>query len=87
MTIQTRSLSGLTQRVIDRTPAGRWGVPQDFEGRTTFLASLASDFLTGTAIPLDGGFSSTVFLVDATENYLRYARTWLVISPIPSIPV
>jgi 2-deoxy-D-gluconate 3-dehydrogenase len=68
MTIQTLSLSGLTQSVIDRTPAGRWGVPQDFEGLTTFLASSASDFLTGTAIPLDGGFSSTLFLVDAIEN-------------------
>ncbi len=52
-----REIEGLEQRVIDRTPAGRWGYPADFEGIAVFLASAASDFITGTAIPVDGGFS------------------------------
>jgi 2-dehydro-3-deoxy-D-gluconate 5-dehydrogenase len=40
-----------------RTPAGRWGVPHGLAGIAVFLASKASDFVTGTAIPLDGGYS------------------------------
>ena len=43
--------------VLRRTPAGRWGDPADFEGIAVFLASPASDFVTGTAIPVCGGFS------------------------------
>ena len=46
-----------TQNVLKRTPAGRWGEPSDFAGIAVFLASQASDFVTGTAIPVDGGFS------------------------------
>ena len=48
---------GLHQRVEDRTPAGRWGTPTDLSGVAAFLASAASDFVTGTAIPVDGGYS------------------------------
>jgi 2-deoxy-D-gluconate 3-dehydrogenase len=48
---------GLNARVIDRTPAARWGKPVDFAGIAVFLASAASDFVTGTAIPVDGGYS------------------------------
>ncbi len=50
-------VQGLHERVLARTPAGRWGVPDDFGGIAVFLASRASDFLTGTAIPVDGGYS------------------------------
>jgi 2-dehydro-3-deoxy-D-gluconate 5-dehydrogenase len=53
-----KDVAGLHERVIARTPAGRWGVPNDFAGIAVFLASSASDFLTGTAIPVDGGYSS-----------------------------
>jgi 2-deoxy-D-gluconate 3-dehydrogenase len=49
---------GLNERVMARSPAGRWGVVSDFEGIAVFLASPASQFLTGTAIPVDGGYSS-----------------------------
>jgi len=35
----------------------RWGVPDDFRGIAVFLASAASNFITGTAIPVDGGYS------------------------------
>jgi len=51
----------LHDKVVDRTPAKRWGVPADFEGIAVFLCSDASDFVTGTAIPVDGGFSSSLF--------------------------
>ncbi len=40
-----------------RTPAGRWGEPDDLIGAAVFLASRASDFVTGVAIPVDGGYS------------------------------
>ncbi len=50
-------VDGLHQNVLRRTPAGRWGEPGDFSGIAIFLGSQASDFVTGTAIPVDGGFS------------------------------
>lgn len=53
-----RDVDGLHERVLARTPTGRWGVPDDLAGIAVFLASPASDFVTGTAIPVDGGFSS-----------------------------
>jgi 2-deoxy-D-gluconate 3-dehydrogenase len=50
-------LEGLNDRVLSRTPAGRWGEPADLAGIAVFLCSAASDFVTGTAIPVDGGYS------------------------------
>ena len=50
-------VGGLHERVLARTPAARWGAIDDFAGIAVFLASPASDFVTGTAIPIDGGFS------------------------------
>ena len=50
-------VSGLQDSVQRRTPGGRWGTPHDMAGVAAFLASSASDFVTGTAIPVDGGFS------------------------------
>lgn len=50
-------LPGLHERVLSRTPAGRWGEPDDMAGTAVFLASRASDFVTGVGLPLDGGFS------------------------------
>jgi 2-deoxy-D-gluconate 3-dehydrogenase len=47
---------GLNEAVLARTPAGRWGVPADLAGIAVFLASPASDFVTGAAIPCDGGY-------------------------------
>ena len=51
-------MPGLHERVLTRTPAGRWGVPDDFAGIAVFLAAPASDFVTGAAIAVDGGYSS-----------------------------
>ena len=50
-------IDGLHERVLGRTPAARWGAISDFAGIAVFLASPASDFVTGTAIPVDGGYS------------------------------
>jgi 2-deoxy-D-gluconate 3-dehydrogenase len=55
-----KDIEGLHERVLDRTPAGRWGVPVDLAGTAVFLSSAASDFVTGTAIPVDGGFSTAI---------------------------
>ncbi len=52
-----QDVEGLHERVVARTPAGRWGSIEDIEGIAVFLASRASDFVTGVAIPVDGGFS------------------------------
>lgn len=41
--------------IIGRTPAGRWGLPEDFRGAIVFLASQASNFVTGTSLVVDGG--------------------------------
>lgn len=54
------SVPGLNDSVIARTPAGRWGEIGDFEGIAVFLASGASDFITGAAIAVDGGYSVQV---------------------------
>ena len=52
-----KQVEGLHERIEARTPAGRWGDPGDFAGIAVFLSSQASDFITGTAIPVDGGYS------------------------------
>jgi 2-deoxy-D-gluconate 3-dehydrogenase len=52
-----KELPGLNEQVLSRTPAGRWGEPFDIAGTAIYLASRASDFLTGVALPVDGGFS------------------------------
>jgi 2-deoxy-D-gluconate 3-dehydrogenase len=52
-----RQVQGLHESVLRRTPTGRWGTMDDMAGVAVFLASSASDFVTGTAIPVDGGFA------------------------------
>jgi 2-dehydro-3-deoxy-D-gluconate 5-dehydrogenase len=53
-----RQVPGLNERIVARTPAGRWGSGDDLAGVAVFLASAGSDFITGTAIPVDGGYSA-----------------------------
>lgn len=53
-----QEIPGLNETVLRRTPAGRWGTIDDLAGIAVFLASSASDFITGAAIPVDGGYSS-----------------------------
>ena len=56
-----RNLPELHDNVLSRTPARRWGEPADLAGAAVFLSSAASDYVTGTALPVDGGFSSSMF--------------------------
>src|SRR6187397_2809038 len=59
LTRQAREqVPGLHERVLARSPAGRWGTIDDFEGIAVFLASDASAFVTGAAITVDGGYSA-----------------------------
>ena len=52
-----QQVEGLHENVLRRTPAGRWGVIDDFAGIAVFLGGPASDFITGAVITVDGGFS------------------------------
>jgi 2-deoxy-D-gluconate 3-dehydrogenase len=47
----------LNDEILARTPAGRWGQPEEIAGTAVYLASHASDFVTGTTIRVDGGYS------------------------------
>ena len=55
-----KDLPGLNETVVARTPTGRWGKPDELQGAAIFLASRASDFVTGVALPVDGGYSSNL---------------------------
>lgn len=58
LTRQARvDLPELNDKVRSRTPAGRWGEPDDHKGVAVFLASAASDFVSGASIPVDGAFA------------------------------
>jgi 2-deoxy-D-gluconate 3-dehydrogenase len=53
-------LEGLNERVLARTPVGRWGEPRDMQGTAIYLATAASDFITGVSLPVDGGYSISI---------------------------
>ncbi|WP_110650662.1 SDR family NAD(P)-dependent oxidoreductase [Salinicola peritrichatus] len=61
--IATELTSALTQdptrsaELVGRTPAGRWGTPQDLAGPALFLASSEAAFVTGVILPVDGGYA------------------------------
>jgi 2-deoxy-D-gluconate 3-dehydrogenase len=57
MTAGARGSESFDANIVARTPAGRWGEPDDFEGPAVFLSSSASDFVTGASLAVDGGFS------------------------------
>ncbi|WP_250461505.1 gluconate 5-dehydrogenase [Microbulbifer litoralis] len=50
----------MNEFIIGRTPAGRWGNPEDLQGTAVFLASEASDFVTGQIVYVDGGILATI---------------------------
>ena len=52
-----KDIPELEEHVINRTPVGRWGEPDELAGTAIFLASRAANFVTGVALPVDGGFS------------------------------
>jgi len=56
-----RDFPGTHERVEGRTPARRWGTPADVAGAAVYFCSPAAGFVTGTALPVDGGFSSSMW--------------------------
>ena len=55
---ETGELTTRGRRIIDHTPMGRFGVPEDLLGTVLWLLSPASAFVTGITVPVDGGFSA-----------------------------
>jgi 2-deoxy-D-gluconate 3-dehydrogenase len=53
-----QQVADLHDFVLSRTPAARWGEPDDLAGAAVFLCSSAADFVTGAALPVDGGYSA-----------------------------
>ena len=53
-----QEIAGLHERVLARIPTGRWGLPEDMAGTAIWLASRASDYVTGVAIAVDGGYTA-----------------------------
>jgi len=51
---------GLHERVLGRIPQGRWAEPGDMAGTAVWLSSRASDYVTGVAVPVDGGYTSAL---------------------------
>jgi 2-deoxy-D-gluconate 3-dehydrogenase len=61
LTQQARQeIPGLHERVLARIPHGRWATPEDMAGTAVWLASKASDYVTGAAIPVDGGYTAAL---------------------------
>jgi NAD(P)-dependent dehydrogenase (short-subunit alcohol dehydrogenase family) len=58
LTQGARSDAARSQAIIDRTPQGRWGKPQDIGGAVVFLCSEGAGFITGTVLPVDGGYTA-----------------------------
>ena len=55
--VRTEALKAMNDEILARTPAGRWGQPSEMAGTAIFLASSASDFITGETIRVDGGYA------------------------------
>jgi NAD(P)-dependent dehydrogenase (short-subunit alcohol dehydrogenase family) len=58
MTVPARSDPARNRAILDRTPLGRWGTPDDLVGPALFLASDAARFVTGAVLVVDGGYSA-----------------------------
>jgi len=55
-----QEIEGLHEKAAARIPEGRWGEPHDLAGAAIFMASRASDYVTGVALPVDGGYSISI---------------------------
>ena len=57
MTVAVQEDAAFSYSIVERTPASRFGQPEDLSGAAVFLASPAANFVTGVALPVDGGYS------------------------------
>ena len=57
LTAPIKEMADLHRQILERTPAGRFGDPEDCAGAAVFLASSASNFVTGQSLIVDGGYS------------------------------
>jgi 2-deoxy-D-gluconate 3-dehydrogenase len=57
MTAPVKAMRAMHDEIVMRTPTGRWGHPEELAGAAVFLASRASDFVTGSTLVVDGGYS------------------------------
>ena len=55
--VRTPPMKSMNDEILARTPAGRWGQPEEVAGAAVYLASRASDFVTGDTIRVDGGYA------------------------------
>jgi NAD(P)-dependent dehydrogenase (short-subunit alcohol dehydrogenase family) len=58
MTVPARSDAARNRAILDRTPLGRWGTPDDLVGPALFLAGDGARFITGAVLAVDGGYSA-----------------------------
>ena len=59
MTAGVQRIEPFHRSIVQRTPAGRFGEPEELAGAAVFLASRASDFVTGIVLPVDGGYAAS----------------------------
>jgi 2-deoxy-D-gluconate 3-dehydrogenase len=55
--VRSEEMKAMNDEIVSRTPAGRWGQPEELAGPAIFLASQASDFVTGETLRVDGGYA------------------------------
>jgi NAD(P)-dependent dehydrogenase (short-subunit alcohol dehydrogenase family) len=58
LTVPARADETRNRAILERTPMGRWGKPEELVGPALFLASEAARFVTGIVLPVDGGYSA-----------------------------
>lgn len=75
-----------SKQILERIPAGRWGSGEDFEGAVVFLASRASDYVSGECLVVDGGWMGSESSGDDVLEEVLMSR--IIVSPqcLPDIP-
>jgi len=58
LTIQLQQNAEASEKILSRTPMGRWGTPEDVADAIVFLCSSGARFITGAVLAVDGGYSS-----------------------------
>jgi len=59
-----------SKQILERIPAGRWGTAEDFEGAIVFLASKASDYVSGECLVVDGGWMGSKSSINPLQHIL-----------------